>query len=116
MSVVNALEMIQGFVGMMCSEGQVVLTTTGRMTTPFPKVDSSTNKKVTRTVKCVDEWLVENARLEAVARADKFNTLIFSGMLKSFISSADKLSAEYYLFEFYPQILPLCCIISFRRK
>ena len=82
----------------------MVLTKTGRMTTPFPKVDYSTSRKATKTIKGVDEWLVENARLEAVARADKFNTIIFTGMLKSFISSADKLSAEHYLFEFYPQI------------
>jgi hypothetical protein len=78
------------------SEGNTQLTTTGRETTPFPKINTKTKPHI---------WLLENAVLEAQARGDKFNERIF----KSDLDAANKTkgksvppasvdSAEYYLF------------------
>lgn len=85
-----------GKVGMKLSAGEQVLTKTGRLTTPFPKVDVSTDRKAHNTVKRVDQWLMQNAYDEAVARNDEYNSLMFR--VKGFISPADKDCAEQYLF------------------
>lgn len=91
----------RGEVGMKLSPGEVVLTNTGRETTPFPRPasDLKTARKVQAHLKKVDAWLIENARAEAVARGDAFNQRQFDSMNLSNLSQADKDSAEAYLFD-----------------
>lgn len=87
-----------GLVGMKLAEGESVLTTTGRQTTPYPKIDTSTPRKTDNTLKRIDNWLMQNALDEAEARGDEFNARQFRQNLKN-PSTADKDSAEYYLFD-----------------
>ena len=88
----------KGEVGMKLGAGEVVLTTTGRQTSPFPKLDFNSERKTGNTVKRVEEWLLQNALDEARARGDDFNARQFEQNLKS-PSQADKDSAEAYLFD-----------------
>lgn len=89
----------QGKVGDMLSAGEVVLTATGRKTTPFPaKLDITSNRKAGNTVKRVDQWLMDNAVEEARARGDEFNLRQFEHNREK-PSPADKDSAEVYLFD-----------------
>jgi hypothetical protein len=87
-----------GKVGAMLGAGETVLTTTGRETSPFPKIDITTNGKAGNTVKRVEKWLMENALAEAESRGDEFNARQFRANLSK-PSQADKDSAEYYLFD-----------------
>lgn len=87
-----------GKVGMMLSSGEVVLTATGRETTPFPKVLANTNRKAINALKRVDTWLMQNALDEARSRGDNFNARQFEQNLDK-PSQSDKDSAEYYLFD-----------------
>lgn len=89
-----------GIVGDKLSAGEVVLTSTGRETTPFPKIGTGSERKVQNTVVRVEKWLLQNALDEAVARGDKFNQRGFEQALKSDSpSQSDKDSAEHYLFD-----------------
>lgn len=88
-----------GHVGMHLAEGQVVLTTTGRRTSAFPKLDFSTARRDANTCRRVEHWLLDNGVAEAEGRADKFNIHIFKGLNPSNLSVADKDSLECYLFD-----------------
>ena len=83
---------------MMLAAGEVVLTATGRKTTPFPKIDASSDRKAGNTVKRVDQWLMQNALAEARARGDEFNARQFEANADK-PSQSDKDSAEFYLFD-----------------
>lgn len=85
----------QGEVGGMMSSGEVVLTATGRETTPFPQIKTGPRSTNT-TVKQGEQWLIDNAIAEAKARGDDFNLLQFENIKKP--SQSDKDSAELYLF------------------
>jgi hypothetical protein len=91
-------EIRAGKIGDMLGAGEVVSTATGRKTTPFPKLDTDSNRKAQNTVKRVDQWLMENAIEEARARGDEFNLRQFE-QNKAKPSPADKDSAEMYLFD-----------------
>ena len=43
-----------GEIGMKLSSGEVVTTVTGRQTTPFPKIDTYSERKIVNTLKRVD--------------------------------------------------------------
>lgn len=88
----------QGEVGGMLSSNEVVLTATGRKTTPFPKVAVDTDRKAARTTKLADAWLMQNALDEARARGDEYNARQFERNLAK-PSQSDKDSAELYLFD-----------------
>ncbi|EOW9224934.1 Eco57I restriction-modification methylase domain-containing protein, partial [Vibrio cholerae] len=90
----------QGKVGMSLSPGQVVLTVSGRETTPFPR--PSKNGVTPQYLAKVDKWLIDNAIAEADSRADDFNGRQFKAMNLKNLSPADKDHAEYYLFQFKP--------------
>ena len=94
----------QGQIGMKFGSGEVVLTASGRETTPFPKVALDTNRKATNTVRSVDRWLMQNALDEARARGDNFNARQFEANLER-PQQADKDSAEEYLFGQQPEVL-----------
>jgi hypothetical protein len=78
--------------------GEAVTTTSGRSTSPFPKIDLDSNRKATNTLQRVQKWLIENAISEATARGDGFNRRGFETAAKS-PSPADLDCAELYLFD-----------------
>lgn len=88
----------KGEVGGMMEAGEVVLTATGRKTTPFPKINFGTNRKAALDSKNVGAWLMKNALLEAEARGENSYIKQFRKNLED-PSLAEKLSAEWYLFE-----------------
>ena len=93
----------RGVVGGKLASGEVVLTATGRKTTPFPDVGTSdiniaTERKPSKVAKKVDNWLIANAIAEARARGDKFNLRQFANVNRKNITRAEKDSAEIYLF------------------
>lgn len=87
--------------------GETVKTFEGRDTTPYPKVDFSTNVKAINTKRRVDEWLKTNAIAEAQARGDDFNLRQFENSGKpGLISIADQEAMEAYLFTEQPAVIP----------
>ncbi|CAB4154472.1 LT_GEWL domain containing protein [uncultured Caudovirales phage] len=96
----------RGAVGMKLAAGQVVLTASGRKTTPFPNLDTSNNRKALNTVTRANRWLIENALAEAQSRGDQFNELQFQAVNNLNPSQSDKDSAEEYLFGQQPAVVP----------
>ncbi|MRD49684.1 hypothetical protein GHT07_20635 [Caenimonas koreensis DSM 17982] len=86
-----------GAVGMLLATGEVVLTATGRMTSPFPPVRLGTSRAVTSTVRAAAAWLLHNAAEEALARGNLFARRQFLLALRS-PRQADTDSAECFLF------------------
>ncbi|MBB76647.1 MAG: hypothetical protein CMJ75_19240 [Planctomycetaceae bacterium] len=95
----------QGKVGDAFAAGEVALTSSGRQTTPFPKVDTTSDRKAGNTVKRVEQWLMQNALAEAQSRGDEFNALQFEAN-QAKPSQADKDAAEEYLFGQQPDVVP----------
>ncbi|ASZ72162.1 hypothetical protein vBPaePE220_00022 [Pseudomonas phage vB_PaeP_E220] len=95
----------RGVVGGKLGSGEVVTTSSGRQTTPFPKVSVDTNRKATGTIKAVDLWLMQNALDEARSRGDEFNARQFEANLAK-PQRADKDAAEEYLFGQQPAVQP----------
>ncbi|EOX3342479.1 PLxRFG domain-containing protein [Vibrio cholerae] len=96
----NSETLEQGKVGMKLLPGQVVLTVSGRETTPFPS--PSKNGVTPQYLAKVDKWLIDNAIAEAESRGDEFNGRQFKAKNLKNLSPADKDHAEYYLFQFKP--------------
>jgi DNA-directed RNA polymerase specialized sigma24 family protein/2'-5' RNA ligase len=89
----------RGKPGMMLGAGETVLTKTGRQTTPFPRVDATTDRKTQNTVKRADEWLWRNAVDEARAIGDEFNLHQFEKAADpKRLTQAQKDDMEEYLF------------------
>jgi len=94
----------RGEIGMKLEAGEIVYTSTGRETTPFPKIDCTSNRKTINTTKRIDNWLMQNAIQEAESRGDDFNLRQFMAN-KDRPHQADKDSAEMYLFgDFVPLV------------
>lgn len=92
-----------GVVGQYLGVGDVVITSSGRKTTPFPKVDISTNRRANKTIKEAALWLWDNAILEAEARGDTWNLRRFKHdapqkAIEGLFPQASKDSFESYLF------------------
>ena len=83
----------------MLGTGETATTSSGRQTSPFPKVDLDSDRRTTNTLRRVDQWLVENARAEAEARGDRFNSRQFEHMDPKAMSQSDRDSAHLYLFD-----------------
>lgn len=94
----------RGKVGDMLSAGEVVTTSSGRQTTPFPNIDTSSDRKAQNTVKRVDKWLHENAVEEARSRGDDFNLTQFQSEDPANLPPASKDSMEEYLFGEQPTV------------
>ena len=95
----------RGTVGGKYAVGEIVNTSSGRATTPFPKIDLASERKAGNTLKRVELWLMQNAIDEARSRGDEFNTAQFeANLLKP--QQAAKDSAEEYLFGQQPAVLP----------
>ena len=88
----------EGVVGDMLKSGEVVLTATGRKTSPFPEIKWGSDRAAGKTLKAVDRWMMDNAIAEAMARSDEFNLRQFEAN-RDRPSQADRDSAEYYLFD-----------------
>lgn len=95
----------RGEPGIQMSAGEKVLTLSGRETTPFPRIRMDTERKAANTVRAVERWLMDNALEEARARGDEFNARTFEAN-RDRPSQADKDSAEMYLFEAQPDVVP----------
>lgn len=95
----------RGHVGQLLGTGDVVTTSSGRETTPFPRVDTSSGRKQLNSAKRAERWLMENALAEAEARGDEFNARQFRANIES-PSQADKDGAEEYLFGEQPDVVP----------
>jgi hypothetical protein len=89
----------------MLEAGQVLMTLSGRPTTPFPRVDTSSERKAVNTYRRCETWLMQNALDEARARGDAFNATWMAANLKA-PSPSDKDAAEMYLFDWQPPVLP----------
>lgn len=88
----------QGHIGIKMSEGETCLTNMGIETTPFPKIDCSTNRKTIKTLKRANKWLQENAVIAAKAVGDEMNLISFSGEDPENMPQASKDTMEEYLF------------------
>ncbi|VVC05630.1 Uncharacterised protein [uncultured archaeon] len=88
----------RGKIGDMLSSGEVVLTVSGRKTTPFPDLRFGSLRKTQNTEHRVERWLMDNAVIEAEAHKDDFNLIQFRANQRK-PSQADKDSAEMYLFD-----------------
>lgn len=93
----------KGTVGGKLSAGEMVITSSGRQTTPFPKFQTKEGNTKPVHLKAVDKWLMRNAFEEAKARGDEFNARQFENNLDR-PSQADKDSAEEYLFGEQPAV------------
>jgi len=91
----------RGSVGIMLVWAEVVFTVTGRLTTPFPRLDFGTERKASNTVKRVDAWLLDNAVSEALARGNDTVARALSAHRRK-PTQADKDSAELILFDDAP--------------
>jgi hypothetical protein len=78
--------------------GQVLKTTSGRQTSPFPKLTFGTKMKDRNSTQLVDDWLRTNAIDEAGARLDRNALRMFMGTSRKNMSPADRDSFEAYLF------------------
>lgn len=50
---------------MMFESGEIAITSSGRLTKPFPKIDTSTDRKTLTTIKRINDWLVKEGVSEA---------------------------------------------------
>ncbi|MPQ69453.1 hypothetical protein [Pseudomonas sp. MWU12-2323] len=94
----------QGCVGCKLQAGEVVRTSSGRTTSPFPKIETGNERKAGNSVKRTEQWLMENALAEAQARGDGFIALQFKASLDK-PQRADKDAAEEYLFGHQPAVV-----------
>lgn len=80
--------------------GDVFRTLSGRTTTPYPKQKGE---------RYASDWLIENAKAEAQARGDDFNTTGFGAVTKlkgGNLTEADKAGMLMYLFGEQPAVVP----------
>lgn len=96
----------RGKVGDKFAAGEIAITASGRETQPFPRVDTSTERKAQETLRRVDRWLISEALAEAQTRGDTFNERQFQAINNLNPSPADKDAAEEYLFGEQPKVVP----------
>lgn len=96
----------KGEIGGKYAAGEVLITSSGRKTAPFPRVDASTNGKANNTILRVNRWLIGEALAEAQSRGDDFNERQFQAINNLNPSQSDKDSAEEYLFGEQPAVVP----------
>lgn len=88
----------KGKVGDKLSEGEIVLTSSGRLSSAFPKINCETERKTLNTIKRVEQWLINNAIEEAKFKNDSFALLLFQNESVKNLPQASKDCMEYYLF------------------
>lgn len=102
-----------GVVGMQFQEGEVLRTSSGRLTSPFPNAGLGAGQQATNSRNHAGQWLMDNAIAEAEARGDAFNALSFKANLRA-PQKADRDCAENYLFGKQPEVqsCPLALLSS----
>lgn len=92
----------QGKIGIRLAEGEQVYTVTYRLTTPFPKLDLTSERKSLNTLKRVDKWLLLNAQQEAASHTHP-NMSLWKLAVESIdinnMSQSDKDTCELILFD-----------------
>jgi len=78
--------------------GETITTITGRETTSFPKIDTSTNRKTQNSLNREYKWLIENVIAEAKARNNEFNLINFQDLVPKQLTIADIEGINDYLF------------------
>ncbi len=81
--------------------GDVFVTSTGRITTPYPAYKMTSERSTRKAIKDGNRWIMQNALDEALARGDGFNARPFEAFLDT-SSQADRESALLYVFESRP--------------
>jgi len=103
----NKAEIRQGQVGMMLSPGEVVRTSSGRETSPFPNFNGKDGAIGRQGEAKVTQWLIKNAYNEALHRLDEFNSGQFLNDIgRNDVPQASKDAAEEYLFGKQPAVVP----------
>lgn len=82
----------------MVGEGDVFRTSSGRETSPAPRIDTTTDRKLQGSLIRMREWLKQNAIDEAKARGDNFNLTQWSALNPNNWSPADGDAVNLYLF------------------
>lgn len=88
-----------GAVGGLYAGGDIVATTIGRTCAPFPRVDLSTDRRASATLRRAGAWLLDQARAEAAARGSATATRSFTAMTPATMSVSDSDECEAYLFD-----------------
>lgn len=86
-----------GRVGGYYKPGERVLTASGRLTSPYPKVDLTTLNKASRTLRAAERWLIQEAIDEAHSRGDHVGARRFVNCLEA-PERNDRIAADEYLF------------------
>lgn len=79
--------------------GVVLRTKSGRETSPAPRIDGTTSRKLTVSLKNMENWLVDEAIKEAEAIKNNFVLTQFKAMKGRTLSQSDKDSVNFFLFE-----------------
>jgi len=81
----------------MLGQGDKATTTSGRLTSAFPKIDMNSSQKITNSLKRVEKWLQKEAIAEAKARDDDMNLAGFESE-NGRLPQATKDAMNLYLF------------------
>lgn len=90
--------------------GDILVTLTGRQTTPYPALSTKSPADITKSRRAYQAWLLTNTVEEARAKGDSFNLRMFENDLeqierkKGFLPPASVEIAELYLFESQPRL------------
>lgn len=82
----------------MLTTGDQPRTLTGRLTSPFPKIDLTTPRKTDATLKRVEVWLQQKAVSEAEFKKDRMNARGFGHETPGKMPPASKDAMHLYLF------------------
>ena len=78
--------------------GETILTQQGIETTPYPRIDWTTNRRAINTQKREHKWLLDNALRVAEQINDEWNLFMFGCMKIGNLSDSDLASLNDYLF------------------
>ena len=64
----------------------------------LPTIRLDTERKIIIDLKKFDNWLLKNAKEEAIIRNDDYNQIILNGMKEGKLTTADRYMINQYLF------------------
>lgn len=80
----------------MFSTGEVVTTASERKTKPFPKVDLTTERRTTNTIRRVRQWLLDEARVELEHQGSARRHLVQCGVIDRKVSDLTTADVECF--------------------
>lgn len=80
------------------STGALLCSQSGREMRPVPRIDLSSLGKTTNSLRRLFQWLIDEARSEALSREDDYARVLFHGMQAHRLSQDDKATLNQYLF------------------